>query len=298
MTIRTIAARLQKAGIGRTADCRTAECPGAGEAETAVYEALLLAEAFTGTSRAMLRASMDEELGPNPALLEAVERRCARYPLQYLLGSWEFMGLSFRVDERCLIPRADTEILCEYILTNAKPGAVLLDLCTGSGCIAAAVLHHRPDITGVAVELYPDTLALAMENFRRTGVEKRIRAIVGDAGKDLFEEGLLFDVIASNPPYIAKKELSSLEPELAAEPLHALTPENDPAGDGLGLLFAILRVYGRRVAEDGFLILEHGADQGKKVTDYAKKLGFAAKTLRDYGGNDRAAVLRHPHLPS
>ncbi len=271
MNIRDIAAVLSEAGIA-----------------SALHEAILLAAHFTGRSYSSLRAAMEEDLPMSGDFAEALGRRCARYPLQYILGEWEFMGLPFRVNENCLIPRSDTEILCEYIIRNAPTGGRLLDLCTGSGCIPAAVLHYRHDMTASAVELYPETLSLARENFASLGLTERISSVLGDATTDLFPEGARFEVISANPPYVTAEEMGELEPELSAEPPHALTD----GGDGLSILKAIIDIYTAHLTEDGFMILEHGAAQSAAVTGYAEAKGLSAVPLKDYGGNTRAAVIR------
>ena len=179
LTIRRITGRLQDAGI-----------------DDALWEALLLAEHFTGRNRNFWRADRDTKI-PSAALAEAVEKRCTRYPLQYILGSWEFMGLEFSVREGCLIPRPDTEILVEKAIALAeiqvkaqtealkKPALRVLDLCTGSGCILASVLHYTRNTTGTAVDLYPAALSVAEENFRNLHLTDRIRLISGDIQQDL-----------------------------------------------------------------------------------------------------------------
>lgn len=271
MTVRKITARLREAGI-----------------DAALHEALLLAGKFTGKSSAVLRADPDGVLPGSPELEAAVAKRCGRYPLQYILGEWEFMGLLFAVNETCLIPRSDTEILCEYIIKHAPAKGRMLDLCTGSGCIPAAVLHYRKDMTGEAVELYPETLRQAELNFRRLGLDGRIRGTEGDVRDDLYPCDVRFDVISANPPYVTAEEMASLEPELSAEPAHALTD----GGDGLSLLRAVIDNYMPHLAEGGFMILEHGAAQSEAVCGYALAKGYAAVPLKDYGGNIRAAVIR------
>lgn len=269
MTVREIAAELRAAGI-----------------DSALHEALLLAEKFTGRSYAGLRACVDEPLPASDSLNEAVRKRRERYPLQYILGEWEFMGLSFDVNESCLIPRSDTEILCEHVVQNAPSGGTLLDLCTGSGCIAAAVLHYRPDMTGAAVELYPDTLRQAERNFRKLGVAERIRTIEGDVTTDVLPSESRYDVISANPPYVTAEEMTKLAPELSAEPARALTD----GGDGLSILRAVVEIYAPHLTERGFMILEHGAGQAAATMDFCRKNGLRAVSLRDYGGNDRAVV--------
>ncbi len=173
--------------------------------EDALWEALLLAEHFTGRNRNFWRADRDTDI-PDHALTEAVTKRCTRYPLQYILGTWEFMGLEFAVREGCLIPRPDTEILAEKAIALAKsmqkPSLRILDLCTGSGCILASVLHYTKNTAGTAVDLYPDALAVAEENFRRLRLSDRVRLIAGDINKDLLPEIDRYDLILSNPPYV------------------------------------------------------------------------------------------------
>lgn len=274
MTVREIASRLEKSGIA-----------------SASYDALLLAERFSGKSMPYLRAAMDEELdldSKNSEKLEAsVLKRCRRYPLQYILGEWEFMGLSFEVNESCLIPRSDTEILCEYIISKAPKNSRLLDLCTGSGCIIASVLHYRQDMTGAALELYPDTLRTAERNFKRLGVDGRIKPILGDAASDMLSDGELYEVISANPPYVSTGEMRSLEPELYSEPEYALTD----GGDGLSIIKAVMRIYSKHVVSGGFMIIEHGASQGESCAAYASSLGLKSRPIRDYGGNTRDIVM-------
>ena len=276
MTVRQITARLTACGI-----------------EDALWEALLLAEHFTSRSRSFWRADMDTDI-PVPALADAVGKRCSRYPLQYILGTWEFMGLEFAVREGCLIPRPDTEILVEAAITEAKnllrekKTLRVLDLCTGSGCILAAVLHYCPGTAGTAVDLYPDALAVAAENFTRLGLDSRVCCIAGDVNKDLLTPGESFDLILSNPPYVTAEEMNTLEPELAWEPATALTD----GGDGLSLYRAILEQYLPHLAQDGVLLLEHGAAQSASVLALGKAYGLTGKALYDYGNHPRCAVLR------
>ena len=124
MTLAEITKRLADAGI-----------------EDAGWEAALLVSHFTGVSRASMLANPGTDYDSD-ALADAAERRAGRYPLQYILGSWEFMGLNFTVNENCLIPRPDTECVTEAAIAHCPDGGRILDLCTGSGCIAAALLHY------------------------------------------------------------------------------------------------------------------------------------------------------------
>ena len=253
--------------------------------ENAAQEARLLAAHFTGFSAARLLL-MDKEDLSIPALEEALRRRCTREPLQYILGTWDFMGLSFAVSPDCLIPRPDTETLVEAALPILPHGARTADLCTGSGCIGIALAHYRPDITVCAVEIAPRTAAVARENAARLGVSERFTVWEADVTKPIFPDDTCFDVITANPPYITLDEMQTLEPELSFEPRCALTDE----GDGLSVIRGVLRFSARHLTTDGTLLMEFGASQADAVLALAAEHGFSGEILRDAGGNDR--VLR------
>lgn len=269
MTVRDIAARLRDAGI-----------------EEADFEAMLIAEHCTGRSRSLLLFEKDRDFAL-PAMDNLVEKRCARYPLQYLFGEWEFMGLPFTVNEHCLIPRPDTEILVEEVLKLLPENGNVLDLCTGSGCILASVLHHVPSAYGTAVDLFPQTLAVAEENFRKLGVRDRADCICGDVRDEILPADAQFSIIVSNPPYITAEEMTALEPELAMEPRAALTDE----GDGLSLLAAIIHGYGKHLKPGGAMILEHGEAQSDVVLALGRQAGYCGRVLYDYAGKTRGVVL-------
>ena len=270
MTLSEIVRTLREAGI-----------------EDAPWEARLLASHFTGWSPARLMTAGNEELTAlSPELENAVRRRANREPLQYIVGEWPFMGLSFAVSPACLIPRPDTETLCEAALELLPPHARIADLCTGSGCIGISLAHHRPDCTVMAVDVDPEAAGCARENALRLGVADRFSVRLGDVTESVFAPQELFDCIVANPPYIALNEMETLEPELSYEPRHALTDE----GDGLSVIRGVLENAARSLAPDGVLLMEFGASQGKAVLELAAQFGFTGEILRDLGGNDR--VLR------
>ena len=271
MTLSEIITKLTSAGI-----------------EDAAFEASVLLEHFAGVTRARILADGRNADYPSPELTEAVEKRYTRYPLQYIIGKWEFCGLEFEVNENCLIPRPDTEVLAEEAVKNLPAGGKLLDLCTGSGCIAAAVLHYTKNTSAKAVELYPETAALARRNIEKLGLSSRCEVITGDACTDLFDGSEKFDVIASNPPYVTADEMKALEPELDAEPEHALTD----GGDGLSIIEAIVRIYKNHLTPDGMMIIEHGALQAEEVKRIAGENGMTAQCIKDYGGRDRCTAMR------
>lgn len=248
------------------------------------FDALTLLETFAGASRTAIFADPARAY-ESEALTDAVEKRLRRVPLQYIIGKWEFMGLPFVVNEHCLIPRADTEHIAEAAIAR-KPRRVL-DLCTGSGCILASVLHYCPDASGVAVDCMADALAVAAENFRLLGVAERVQIVCGDVRERLIAPEERFDVITANPPYITADEMKTLAPELSAEPRIALTD----GGDGLSLYQAILENFRGNLADGGVFIVEHGYAQSEAVCAMAAEYGMAARVLRDYGGNVRGAEL-------
>ena len=268
--------------------------------ENAKYEASLLLCRFCDTDRARLLSDRDK-LYTSDALDAAVLRRLERYPLQYILGEWEFFGCTFRVDENCLIPRPDTETLVEAVLQRErlhKEGLLFADLCTGSGCIAVSLLAILKDSECAALELYEKTLDIAKGNAALNEVQDRfipIRADLLCGGASELERVLDekhrqgFDFIVSNPPYIPTADISSLEPELDHEPFAAL----DGGDDGLIFYRAIIKDYSRLVRRGGRIYLEIGADQAEDVGEIAKsELGGCSLTvIKDLGGNDRVVII-------
>lgn len=254
--------------------------------ESARFEALVLIEALEKVPRSRAIADPCADY-VSAELISAVEKRAERYPLQYILGEWEFCGLTFEVDENCLIPRPDTEILVDAAVRAMPKNGRLLDLCTGSGCVAAAVLTMAGNgATGVAVELMPGTAALAARNMARLGLSERCTVLCADLREGV-PEGEKFDVITANPPYISVDEMGTLEAELSFEPRVALTDE----GDGLSLYEDIIRIYKDKLNPGGVMLLEHGYAQAEAVCEIARRHGMACETRRDFAGNARVAVV-------
>lgn len=277
MTLQDITARLAAAGI-----------------EDARREALLLIEHFCSLSPLALRQTA---LLPDPdgALSRAVEQRANRFPLQYLLGTWGFWRQEYEVSPDCLIPRPDTELLVEYAAKHLPFGGRFIDLCTGSGCIAISLLCERPDLSAVAVDLFDATLSLAVRNARRNGVgTDRLTLIRGDVLQgDFMAELGTFDAIISNPPYITPAVIDTLAPELAFEPRAAL----DGGEDGLIFYRRMLLGTDYRTAlrAGGCFIFEMGYDQGDALRALAAEAGDVCTIHRDYGGQERMAVVTPPH---
>jgi release factor glutamine methyltransferase len=247
-------------------------------------------------------------------LKEIVGRRCRREPLQYIIGHVEFCGLSINVGPGVLIPRPETELLVEEVIkaVSSQRSAVsgqrkessdpqefsdsrrstadgrlrILDLCTGSGCIALSLAKHLPGSSVVGTDISQKALAYARENARRSGIGN-----VAFREGDLFEpvKDEKFDIIVSNPPYIRTPEIRDLQPEIREwEPLEAL----DGGEDGLAFYRRILAHSGAHLNARGSLFIELGAEESNKVCAAAETLGFACLAVtRDYAGIERVLHL-------
>ena len=230
-----------------------------------------------------------EKYGEGEELKKAIGRVQSGEPLAYVIGEWYFYGLTFSLNESCLIPRPDTEHAVEAAIKMLPKGGCFIDLCTGSGCIAVSVLKHRPDVTAYALEIAPAALEKAEFNAKANGVSERIRFIGADVfALDPIEAGLpQFDAVVSNPPYIRSDVVPTLEVS-KSEPLAAL----DGGADGLDFYRHILKAYAPTLKDGGTFIFEIGYDQGDDIKALAEERNMSCEVSRDYGGNDRVAVIR------
>jgi release factor glutamine methyltransferase len=217
------------------------------------------------------------------ALLNAlVARRLRGEPIAYIVGEREFFGLPFKVTPAVLIPRPDTELLVEIALDRLAPQARLLDMGTGSGAIAVAAAHTRPDLTVTALDVSDDALAIAGENAAANGA--RVRFVGSNWYEALGEER--FDVIVSNPPYIVAGDAHLSEGDLRFEPIDALTDH----GDGLSDLRSIIDGAGAHLEDGGWLLLEHGYDQAGAVRALLGAGGYLdVQSWRDLAGIERVS---------
>lgn len=273
MTYRQIVEKLTQAGI-----------------DTPAWDASLLLEHFCDCDRTTVSLDPDRDYR-EPKLEKAVRTRADRFPLQYLLGEWDFYRQTYEVTPSCLIPRADTEFLVERAIRTLPRDAFFADLCTGSGCIAISTLCERPDTTALVVDLSEDALAVASRNAEKSGVADRLEFCRADVLSEDSAWALSRPrpaAILSNPPYIRSDAWNALSKEVKHEPRMAL----DGGADGLVFYRALLRLASVWLAPNGFCLFEIGYDQADDLRQLASENGFSCTILRDYGGNDRVAELK------
>jgi release factor glutamine methyltransferase len=246
---------------------------------------ILLCEA-TGLTRVQLITQGDRALTPDEAsrLDDLVARRLRGEPIAYIVGRREFFGLDFRVGPAVLIPRPDTELIVELSLERLPENAPrLLDMGTGSGAIAVAVAHTRPDADVTALDVSPDALAVAQANAVANGARVRF---LESSWFDALAASETFDVIASNPPYIAAGDAHLAQGDLRFEPVGALTDH----ADGLSALRIIVAGSPRHLAPGGWLLLEHGYDQAAAVRALLDDAGYTdVQSWRDLAGIERVS---------
>jgi release factor glutamine methyltransferase len=237
-------------------------------------------------SRIQLYTSYDEEL-PEPVRAQMrglVQRRAQHEPVAYLVGYREFFSLALKVTPAVLIPRPDTETLVMEVLAAAKslPAPRILDLCTGSGCVAIAVAKNCPPAQVTATDISAAALAVARDNIDAHQLAGRITLFEGDLLTPL-PAGERFDIIASNPPYVPTAEIDRLEAEVRAfEPRLAL----DGGPDGLGVVRRILSEAPQRLAPGGCLFLEVSPEQAAALPPLGDR---PARVVKDLAGRARVA---------
>ena len=216
------------------------------------------------------------------AINALVARRQAGEPIAYIVGKREFYGLDFAVNHKVLIPRPDTELLVELALSRLPVDGAMLDMGTGSGAIAVAVAHHRLDASVSALDASADALAVARTNASANGALVRFlhsdwyAALAGD----------MFDLIVSNPPYIASGDVHLSEVDLRFEPASALTD----GADGLSDLRTIIAGAGPHLLPGGWLLLEHGYDQADAVRELLVLQGYEqVQSWTDLSGIERVS---------
>lgn len=260
----------------------------------AALDARFLLEEVCGTNLQTLlvfpeKKVTEEEVNQYRAF---VQRRKDREPTAMILGEWDFMGLTFRLNKSTLIPEQDTEVLVETALEKLKRRGLgeaplrILDLCTGSGCILLSLLHELRNAGGLGTDLSEEALEAARENAVRLGLQERAAFRQGDLWEPVGDER--FDLIVSNPPYVPTDVIPTLEPEVrCGEPYAAL----DGGEDGLVFYRRILKEAAGHLKPSGIIIVESGFDEAAQIAALMQDQKLRGiRTVKDYGGLDRVVL--------
>jgi len=267
-------------------DWTTKRFTDAGIGAARLEAQVLLAHAL-GCTRMQLYTGFDKPLGDTElaSYRELIKRRLAGEPVAYLVSEHEFWGFPLWVDPSVLVPRPDTETVVEVARATRADRAApcrVLDLCTGSGAIAIALAKELPAARVIATEVSAPAAALARRNAERNGVADRVEVREGDLWAPV--AGERFDLIVSNPPYIATSVIATLSPEVRREPVLAL----DGGADGLAFYDRICAGARDHLEPGGALVVEHGFDQADAVRARFEAAGLEHVTLvNDLGKNPR-----------
>ena len=258
-------------------------------------EAGSLLSFILGKDRTFLISHAEDETDENSLtrLREFVERRAAGEPLQYITGVQDFYGREFRVTPDVLIPRPETELLVEAALqkvgeTGAAP--FICDVGTGSGCIAVTLLCEIVNARAVAIDKSPAALEIAKINAQNQSVADRTLFVVSDCFNSLDSRDYEFDLIVSNPPYVAEAAFEGLQREVRDhEPLVALSP----GGDGLSVIRRLIDEGPAFIKSNGYMLMEIGYDQGEAVESLINGSAWTLREIRpDLQGIPRIVVLQ------
>jgi len=257
--------------------------------EDAQFDVMCIFEDVLGQRHPLFSPQTEVPAGSEETIRSLVKRRSEGYPLQYLLGKWEFFGYPFAVGEGVLIPRPDTETVVELVLDICKERGLsspkIADLCSGSGCIAVTLKKQLPQAGVWAFELSEKAMGFLRENIRLNSAEvEAVLMDVTDSGKAALYRD--FDIIVSNPPYLTAAEMAGLQKEVAYEPEMALFGGDD----GLEMYRQITRIWRDSLREGGWLCYEFGDEQHEDVGKILAGNGFEnIRYRRDLGGIVRAA---------
>ena len=254
--------------------------------DDSVFEAKQIIKFVTGYTNTEILNNYTEQLTgyQTDKKDEILKRRLERYPLQYILGFWDFYGRRFSVGTGVLIPRQDTETVIETCLEKISgiKAPQILDLCAGTGCIGITLAAENSEAAVTMVEKYGEAAKYLAENIKRNAPDNA-KTIIGDIFENCGAQGE-YDLIVSNPPYIKSADMQKLQPEVAFEPSTAL----DGGEDGLKFYRHIAREYKNSLKKGGCLVFEIGYDEGEAVKDILKNSGYSDIDIKkDYYGNER-----------
>ena len=256
--------------------------------DSPAFDARCLLEDIGGVGRGRVdvRLTAPLSIGAEQALQQAADRRATGYPLQYLLGEWDFLSLSLRVGEGVLIPRSDTEVLCEeaaaWLKTQTMGTPRVLDLCAGSGCVGLGLCSLYPGAQVTAVELSEQALPYLRENVARYP-QYAVEVVQADVLREADRFSHEYDMILSNPPYIPAVDIPGLMAEVQHEPRMALD-----GGDGLLFYRSLARDWSRKLRPGGVMMAEIGVGQAPAVSALWNEAGLSPVwAVPDAAGIDR-----------
>ncbi len=263
----------------------------AGECETPAFDALCLLEDIAGIGRGLVPTNQNTVLSEEKIakVLACAERRAAGEPLQYILGTWDFLNLTLSVGDGVLIPRPETELLCqiaaEYL--HGRTHKNVWDLCAGSGCVGLGVASLVPEATVTAIELSDQAFSYLTDNICRYP-NLNVTAVQSDILHDYDNFNGPVDAILSNPPYIPTADLDALQREVKHEPRMALDGE-----DGYRFYRVIAERWLPKLSKDGFAAVEVGIGQAQTVADLFNEVGFTyTKIYKDFAGIARVVFAK------
>lgn len=237
----------------------------------------------------LLNYSSSVDLSAQTKAMQLCGRRISGEPLQYILGSWDFMGRRFFVGRGVLIPRPETELLCMEAINEIGGGnaSTVYDLCSGSGCIGLTIKCECPKSDVYLIEKSETAFSYLLKNAQSLGIINDVKAVNGDVLKaELFDLLPDADIIISNPPYIRSDEISTLQKEVTFEPEMAL----DGGADGLIFYRYIIKNWSEKLTEKGKFLFEIGEDQGDDVLNILQENGFKGRIIKDYNNHDRIVI--------
>ena len=257
------------------------------EIEESELDAWYILEKITGLGRAEYFIHSEDIIEKDKAeeFFRLIERRSKRIPLSYVIGTRDFFGLTFKVNENVLIPEQETEILVEEVIKHSE-GKTVLDMCTGSGCIAISIALFGKPLKVTASDISEKALEVAVENAKNLEVCE-ISFIQGDMFENITEK---FDIIVSNPPYIETKVIDELMPEVR-DYIPRLALDGDE--DGLKFYRIISKEAVKKLNKNGRIFYEIGYNQSRAVASILLENGFTdVKIMKDYSGLDRIVMAK------
>ena len=249
-------------------------------------EIFLILEYVLNKSKNEILMHLDDKISDNEEKMinNILKRRLNKEPLQYIIHTQYFFGNKFYVNENVLIPRADTEILVEEVLKLTNDSNKILDLCTGSGCIAISLKKANNSLEVTASDLSQNALTIAILNAQLN--DAKVSFIKSDLFDNINEK---FDIIVSNPPYIKTSDICDLQDEVKFEPHIAL----DGGISGLDYYIEIIEKAKKHLQENGLIALEIGYNQANEVSEILKENGYKdIRVVKDYGNNDRVVIAK------